>query len=53
MGESNFQAFILGVGKWLALGSGNFTPSEDFMKGSESSNRARNRVTTRYQTAAL
>jgi len=33
-GESNFQAFILGVGKWLASGSGHFTPSDDFMKSS-------------------
>jgi hypothetical protein len=36
-GESNFQAFILGVGKWLASGFGHFTPRDDFMKGSGSS----------------
>jgi len=36
----------------VASGSGHFTPGDDFMNGSGSSNRARNRLPSRYQTAA-
>jgi hypothetical protein len=43
---------ILGADTWLAIGSGRFTPGDDFVNGSGSSNRARNRVATRNQTAA-